>query len=226
MKYPKIPNWNELSHEEKTELASHELVITEKIDGVNVAIHDGTVYSRSRPGPWLDMVRKHHAFKTQDFVELIFYGEDIFGVHSIEYKPVEEKNTFFLFAVYGIQSKAFANWAFVESASKDFGLEFTKKDDLRYNIRGFQTVPMLHRDARFDSPVELERYVKRLMSTGSRVGYEMEGVIVRNWSGFYPDEMRTNIVKFVRPGHVQPDPDHWMKNWKKCKIEKEKNNHE
>ena len=46
------------------------IVITEKLDGSNVLLHQGEVYARSTSGgpaqanPWLEMVRKHHTWKT------------------------------------------------------------------------------------------------------------------------------------------------------------------
>jgi len=44
------------------------------------------------------MVKKHHAWKITD-PDVHLYGEDIYGVHSIEYAPVRETETFHAFAL-------------------------------------------------------------------------------------------------------------------------------
>ena len=79
------------------------IVVTEKIDGSNVLLHDGKAYTRSITGAarqrWLAMVRKHHAWKSIGTMETSYYGEDIYGVHAIEYNPVPENQTFMMFAI-------------------------------------------------------------------------------------------------------------------------------
>ena len=78
------------------------VVITEKIDGSNTFFHGGKVYARSTTEPsrdkWFAMVKKHHAWKVPGS-DTFLYGEDIFGVHSIEYDPVEENSTFYAFGL-------------------------------------------------------------------------------------------------------------------------------
>ena len=83
-----------------------ELVITEKLDGSNILLHQGQVYARSTSGgpataaPWLAMVRKHHAWKLAQpgCKHILLYGEDLYGVHAIEYGPMREDHTFRVFA--------------------------------------------------------------------------------------------------------------------------------
>ena len=69
------------------------VVVTEKLDGGNTLLHAGKVYARSvlvpSEGPWMAMVKKHHAWKVNE-PDVWIYGEDIYGVHSIEYGPVRE----------------------------------------------------------------------------------------------------------------------------------------
>ena len=77
-------------------------MVTEKLDGGNTLLHKGEVYGRSVSAPsvgkWMAMVRKHHAWKVTE-PEIFLYGEDIYGVHSIEYDPVPENETFYAFAL-------------------------------------------------------------------------------------------------------------------------------
>ena len=74
------------------------IVITEKLDGSNVLLQGGGAFPRSPDSngrhPWLAMVRKHHAWKTAANPHLALYGEDIYGVHTIQYYPVTEDRTF------------------------------------------------------------------------------------------------------------------------------------
>ena len=44
------------------------------------------------------MVKKHHAWKVTE-PNVYLYGEDIYGVHSITYGPVEEQKTFYAFGL-------------------------------------------------------------------------------------------------------------------------------
>ena len=76
--------------------------MTEKLDGGNTLLHGGQVYARSVSAPsagkWMAMVKKHHAWKVTER-DVFLYGEDIYGVHSIEYEPVPENETFHAFAL-------------------------------------------------------------------------------------------------------------------------------
>lgn len=111
-KYPRTPHWpwsatihsDDKTHQNPERFAGRSVLITEKMDGGNTCLFNGEVYARSVSSPsrnaWMSMVRKHHAHKTlhPDYKDVALYGEDIFGVHSIEYNPVRENETFMLFA--------------------------------------------------------------------------------------------------------------------------------
>ena len=108
-KYPRTPYspWSPANPRNRpaadmTRFIGREIVITEKLDGSNTLLRQGQACPRSADSaaaaPWLAMARKHHAWKTIPLPELQLYGEDIYGVHAIEYDPVPEKATFRLFA--------------------------------------------------------------------------------------------------------------------------------
>ena len=75
-----------------TRFIGQEIVITEKLDGSNTLLHQGQACPRSSDGAsaslWLAMARKHHAWNTIRLPELQLYGEDLYGVHAIEYDPL------------------------------------------------------------------------------------------------------------------------------------------
>ena len=109
-KYPRTPYWPDsptkardgdtLTDPER--FVGRRVVVTEKLDGSNTLLHRGEVYARSVSAPaatkWLGMVRKHHAWKVTE-PDVFLYGEDIYGVRSIEYRPVPEDETFYAFAL-------------------------------------------------------------------------------------------------------------------------------
>ena len=111
-KYPKTPYWpwspsigrDDGVHPDPSRFVGEPVVVTEKLDGGNTLLHAGKVYARSVTAPsegkWMAMVKKHHAWKVQE-PGVRLYGEDIYGVHSIEYEPVAEHETFYAFEPSG-----------------------------------------------------------------------------------------------------------------------------
>ena len=109
-KYPSTPYWpwspsfgrDDDVHPSPEHFVGTAVVVTEKLDGGNTLLHAGTVYGRSvstpSDGKWMSMVKKHHAWKVTE-PGVYLYGEDIYGVHSIEYEPVVEERTFYAFAL-------------------------------------------------------------------------------------------------------------------------------
>ena len=180
------------------------IVVTEKIDGSNVLLHDGKAYTRSvteaaRQG-WLAMVRKHHAWKSTGTIETSYYGEDIYGVHTIEYNPVPEDQTFMLFATR--QSNQWESWETV--------IWNAEKMDI-------QTVPELWRGSIHTMP-ELQELTQSLMAGPSRLGPEKEGLVIRRAEAFSLQDLSTNVCKIVRANHVQHNEEHWSKNWTPCRL--------
>ena len=181
-----------------------EIVITEKVDGSNVLLHRGQAYARSVTGAgrhgWLGMVRKHHAWKTSDYPELHFYGEDIYGLHTIAYDPVPENRTYYLFAV-----RRRDHWL-----SWDDVTEYARELDM-------PTVPVLHRgDVKTAS--ELRRLAARLMTEKSALGPEREGIVIRQAASFPTARFDQSVCKMVRAGHVQVDAEHWSRYWLPCRL--------
>ena len=115
--------WRRRARESRSLRRREDVVVTEKLDGGNTLLHAGKVYARSVSAPsegkWMAMVKKHHAWKVNE-PEVWLYGEDLYGVHSIEYEPVAEQATFYAFALrHG--DGAFAPFAEVEAYAKRRG---------------------------------------------------------------------------------------------------------
>ena len=211
LKYPKTPYWPySPTVSERDELVADPgrfvgtpVVATEKLDGGNTLIHRGEVYGRSVSAPsagkWMAMVRKHHAWKVTD-PDVFLYGEDIYGVHSIEYDPVAEDETFYAFALrYGDGS--FASFRTLVDYAKE---------------RRIPVVPVLF-EGSFQSVDEIRDFMTRAHREPSALGGAREGVVIRHAAAFPASEFPRNVCKSVREGHVQTD-EHWTKNWKACRI--------
>ena len=210
-KYPSTPYWpwspsfgrDDDVHPSPEHFVATAVVVTEKLDGGNTLLHAGTVYGRSVSGPsegkWMAMVKKHHAWKVTE-PEVYLYGEDIYGIHSIEYDPVTEEQTFRAFALRNGDGR-FTPFAQVE--------EYASRRDI-------PVVPVLFRGC-FRSVAEIRAFVDRTHGEPSALGGEREGVVLRLARGFPAAEFQDNVCKSVRVGHVQTD-EHWTRNWRPCRI--------
>ena len=210
-KYPKTPYWpwspsigrGDGVHTDPGRFVGEAVVVTEKLDGGNTLLHAGKVYARSVAAPsegkWMAMVKKHHAWKVDD-PDVFLYGEDIYGVHSIEYGPVSEKETFHAFALRN-SAGVFASFPKLEAYASQ---------------REIPVVPVLFK-GRFRSLAELREFVERAHGEPSALGGEREGVVMRLAREYPIQEFANNVCKSVRPGHVNTD-EHWTRNWRPCRI--------
>ena len=211
LKYPKTPYWpyspgNPRAGDELTDPAlftGRPIVVTEKLDGGNTLLHRGQVYARSVSAPstgkWMAMVKKHHAWKVTE-PDVFLYGEDIYGVHSIEYAPVPENETFHAFALREA-GDVFSSFRAMVSYAQE---------------REIPVVPILF-EGTFAAVCDLRDFVSRAHAEPSALGGAREGVVIRAACGFPAEEFRSNVCKSVRAGHVQSE-EHWSKNWKACRI--------
>ena len=179
------------------------LVITEKIDGSNVLLHDGIAHTRSMDASrqrWLGMVRRYHAWKTRGNADSLYYGEDIYGVHAIEYDPVPMDQTFRLFAIR--RADSWLSWDDVQEEA--FGL-------------CMETVPVIG-SVTLQSSSGLDWLVKQMMLEQANMKPAREGLVIRTADGFDHDQFSNHICKVVRQGHVQVDEEHWSNNWTPCRT--------
>ena len=153
------------------------------------------------------MVKKHHAWKVME-PDVFLYGEDIYGVHSIEYHPVPEDETFYAFALRGANGR-FSSFRTMVSYASD---------------REIPVVPILFEGA-FPSIGELRAFIDSAHKERSALGGAREGVVIRAAHGFPAEEFSSNVCKSVRAGHVQSE-EHWSRNWRTCRIARGKRGHE
>jgi len=184
-------------------LIGKEIVITEKLDGGNIAMTDNGLYERSHAtfstSDWTREVRQLHDVKVRgNLSEGIFlFGEGMEAIHSIEYSNL--KSYFYIFGVR--DNNIWTPWESVEEYSY---------------LLDIPTVPVLFKGV-INSEVGLKDIVDKLVSEPSELGGEREGIVVRNAGLFHNDDFKENVMKWVRYGHVKTD-EHWTRNWKRSKI--------
>lgn len=210
-KYPDTPYWpwspaidrDDDVHTNPDRFVGRAVVVTEKLDGSNTLLHTGRAYGRSVSAPsdgkWMAMVKKHHAWKVSE-PDVYLYGEDIYGIHSISYDPVEEHETFYAFSLRD-GNGVFGAFADVEAY---------------VNRREIPVVPVLYRGF-FRSIAELRAFVEHAHGEPSVLGGKREGVVLRLTRGFPEVEFSANVCKSVRIGHVQAE-EHWTRKWRPCDI--------
>ena len=123
------------------------------------------------------VVNKHHAWKVTE-PDVWLYGEDIYGVHSIEYAPVPEQATFHAFALRDGDG-AFAAFAEVE--------EYAKQRDI-------PVVPVLFR-GHFQSVAEISAFMTQAHNEPSALGGERERVVMRLARGFPAAEFQIRYAR-------------------------------
>ena len=187
---------------DSSNLIGEKIVITEKIDGSNTSMVNNGVYARSHAdfttSPWSVQVRQLHSVIKNDIPKDMFlFGENMQGIHSIEYSKLT--SPFYLFGIR--ENNIWLNWQQVE----DWAF-----------LLNIPTVPVLFK-GEVNSFDELKELVENLTSEKSKLGGELEGIVVRNAGIFHNDDFKDNVQKWVRKNHVQTDI-HWTKNWKQANI--------
>ena len=210
-KYPKTPYWPDspaIARDgsyigDRTPFVDAEVVVTEKLDGTNTLIHMGDVYSRSVSSPssgkWMGMVKKHHAWKVMD-PDILLYGEDIFGVHSIEYDAVAEDRTFYAFALRH-RDGSFASFGALVAYARELTIP---------------VVPVLF-EGEFETVGAVTDFIRKAQGEPSALGGPREGVVLRIARGFSTAEFSRSVCKSVRDDHVQSE-EHWTRHWRPCRI--------
>ncbi len=129
------------------------------------------------------------------------FGENMFGVHSIEYDNL--KSFFYLFGVQHPDG-TFASWEQVAEVAESIDVP---------------TVPVV-----FDGEMQTEKELKSFMEQQAALPSALsagavlpEGFVVRRPDAFQPKHFERNLIKYVRANHVQTGAS-WLRTWKKASI--------
>lgn len=179
-----------------------EVVITEKLDGSNASITKNGIYARSHidysRNPWdKEMWNIYHRIGNDIDDDVYLFGENMEGIHSIEYTNL--KSYFYMFGVR--DNNIWIPWENVEEYSY---------------LLDIPTVPVLFKGI-INTEKELYNLIDKFMKEPSLVGGIKEGVVIRNSGLFHNDFFSENVMKWVRKGHVQTD-EHWTRNWRRSNL--------
>lgn len=192
-------------------ISQHKTIVhTEKLDGENNCLSRYGVFARSHAAPttspWTRAIRERWGLIKNDLGDLELFGENLYAVHSIEYRNLEDY--YYVFAV-----RLHDNWLGWEEV-QFYAAMF-----------GFPTVPVLKIAVPGDEK-SLKQDVLQLASESSvyesfdvitGTACQREGIVSRNADGFAVDDFERNIFKYVRKGHVKTD-EHWTRNWRRAKL--------
>ena len=179
-------------------LLGRKLVMTEKLDGSNLALTREHVFARSHSGPpkhpSFNLAKALHA-KTAHLIPyyLSIFGEWCAAVHSIRY----DKGLLNYFNVFAIRDEGLGVWL-----SWDRTIEWAQKLNLAWVPVEVQLTP--------DTPAQIEEWVCSESTQPSRYGKEREGVVIRPVDAIGALDLSTIAGKWVRAGHVQTD-EHWSR---------------
>jgi hypothetical protein len=182
------------------QILENELIITEKLDGENTCIKQNGVYARSHVAPtrnpWAGNMWQIWERVKHDLGELEIFGENLYGLHSIQYERLPQY--FFIFAVR--DGETWLSW-----------------DEVVFyaNLLDLPTVPAYKRG--FFEEKSLMDSILTGMNGGSAFGETIEGFVVRNTKAFSSALFPQNVLKYVRKNHVQTD-EHWTRNWQRAKL--------
>lgn len=188
------------------------LVHTEKLDGENNCLSRYGVFARSHAAPttspWTSQLRQRWELLKNDLGDIELFGENLYAVHSIEYKRLETH--FYVFAVRCLDK--WLSWEEVKFYAALFDLP---------------TVPELCTEQVNGLTAEtLKQHVICLAGEPSVFGSRdaltgmdctREGVVIRNADEYLTADFARNVFKYVRQGHVQTD-EHWTRHWKRARL--------
>ncbi len=178
----------------------HEIVITEKLDGENTCLKQSGVYARSHVAPtrnpWAGNMWDIWKTRRNILGELEVFGENLYGIHSIEYRNLP--HYFFIFAIR--DGKTWLSWEEVAFYAEAMDLPL---------------VPVYEKSLYDEHTIQAS--IMNGMKQGSAFGDTIEGFVCRNSAAFDESQFTQNVLKYVRKNHIQTDI-HWTKNWRRAKL--------
>ncbi len=185
------------------EILDQKVIITEKLDGENTCLKTTGVYARSHAAPtrnpWAKNMWAIWERLKNSFGDLEVFGENLYGLHSIEYTELE--HYFYIFAIR--DGETWLSWEEVVFYA---------------GVMELPTVPVIY------DGIITEKEVIDLIDTelakGSRLGGECEGFVIRQKEAFENEDFKQKVLKYVRANHVKTDV-HWTRNWKRAKLKYE-----
>ncbi|MCE3225694.1 MAG: ligase [Bacteroidetes bacterium] len=187
------------------------VIHTEKLDGENNCLSRYGVFARSHAAPtvspWTAFLREKWSLIKNDLGDYEIFGENLYAIHSIEYKNIESH-----YYVFGVrENDQWLSWEETQFVAAAFDLPM---------------VPVLMECSDLSDKTIFEKNILELVKQPGTFGSidvrnkkmcTMEGVVTRNINGYAVDEFQKNVFKYVRKEHVKTD-EHWTRNWKRAPL--------
>lgn len=194
------------------------IIHTEKLDGENNCLSRYGVFARSHAAPtvspWTESLRRFWQMVKHDLGDLEIFGENLYAIHSIEYRRLEHH-----FYVFGIRERdRWLSWdeTWFYAAMLDLPMVPVIKTETTPAGCGAFEMDML---ALVNGPGAFSPY-----DVHDQKPTTMEGIVSRNADGYPVAAFAQNVFKYVRKGHVKTDA-HWTRNWKRAPLINEGRNH-
>jgi hypothetical protein len=188
------------------------LVHTEKLDGENNCLSAYGVFARSHAAPttspWTRAIRERWQSIKNDLGEVEIFGENLYAVHSIEYRQLEHH--YYVFAVRRLDR--WLSWEEVKFYAAMF--DFAVVPELQTVVPAGMSQAVFRECvlALAQEPSTLESHD---VQTGKRC--TREGIVSRNVNEYPVSNFAQHVFKYVRKGHVKTD-EHWTRNWKRARL--------
>jgi hypothetical protein len=192
------------------------IIHTEKLDGENNCLSKFGVFARSHATPttsaWTRAIRERWQLLKNDLGKYEIFGENLYAIHSIEYKNIEDH--YFVFGVRELDH--WLSWEETAFIAAAFDLP---------------TVPIIETCNQLQSKTLFEKHFLEMVQQPSVFGSvdiqnhqpcTLEGIVTRNADAYEVEDFAKNVFKYVRKGHVKTD-EHWTKNWKRAPLKFETN---
>ncbi|MBD2805667.1 RNA ligase family protein [Xenorhabdus sp. ZM] len=186
------------------------LIHTEKLDGENNCLNKYGLFARSHAAPtqsaWTQQIRQRWQLIKNDLGGVEIFGENLYAIHSIEYRHLEEY--FFVFAVR--IKDTWLSWEEVKFYASLF--DFPTAPEI--------AIPDTRDEAEFmQNIIETAKQESRFSSWDiqNQQLCSMEGIVSRD-AGEYPvTDFAHHVFKYVRKNHVKTDI-HWKHNWQRAPL--------
>lgn len=188
------------------------LVHTEKLDGENNCLNQFGVFARSHAAPttsaWTNQIRERWEFIKHDLGDIELFGENLYAIHSIEYKNLE--SYYYVFAVRCLDK--WLSWEEVKFYAAMFDFPTVPELDI-------QSVSDLSQTTLKEQILDWARQPSIFGSIDAQTGSECtrEGIVSRNIEEYPVKDFSHNVFKYVRKGHVKTN-EHWTRSWKRAKL--------
>ncbi|MFV0312252.1 MAG: RNA ligase family protein [Dysgonomonas sp.] len=202
-----------INHTNRDDIQQIEVLVhTEKLDGENNCLNRFGVFARSHAAPttspWTNQLRGRWELMKRDLGDIELFGENLYAIHSIEYKRIE--SYYYVFAVRCLDK--WLSWEEVKFYAAIFDFPTVPELDIQ-QVKGLP-------DDRLERQILTWAQQPSVFgSTDTQTGEDCtrEGIVTRNAGEYLIGDFSHNVFKYVRKGHVKTG-EHWTRNWKRARL--------